>query len=219
MNLAAPIGPFLRKRPVRIVLVLAAAMVLFISLLICHANADVARCAQYVYSDAGRLPEHECAVVLGTSRIVQGKYLNEYFLSRIAAAVELYRKGKVRKILVSGDNGRKTYNEPEDMKNELLKNGIPEKDILLDYAGFRTLDSVLRARNLFGYSKYVVVSQQFHCERAVYLAREHGLEVIGYAADEVSPRFRLKRYIREPLARFKAWLDIHVLHTRPHFEI
>ena len=104
------------------------------------------------------------------------------------------------------------------MKNELLKNGIPEQDILLDYAGFRTLDSVLRARNLFGYSKYIVVSQQFHCERAVYLARQHGLEVIGYAADEVSPRFRLKRYFREPLARFKAWLDIHILHTRPHFE-
>ena len=218
MNFAVSIGQFLKKRPVRIGLLLAAAMVLFISLLICHANDQVARCAQYVYSDAGRLPEHECALVLGTARIVQGKYLNEYFRSRIDAAVKLYRKGKVRRILVSGDNGRKTYNEPEDMKNELLKNGIPEKDILLDYAGFRTLDSVLRARNLFGYRKYIVVSQQFHCERAVYLAREHGLEVIGYAADEVSPRFRLKRYIREPLARFKAWLDIHILHTRPHFE-
>ncbi len=218
MNFAVSIGQFLKKRPVRIGLLIAAAMVLFISLLICHANAEVARCTQYVYSDAARLPEHECAVVLGTSRIVQGKYLNQYFLTRIAAAAELYRRGKVRRILVSGDNGRKTYNEPEDMKNELLKNGIPEKDILLDYAGFRTLDSVLRARNLFGYRKYIVVSQQFHCERAVYLARQHGLEVIGYAADEVSPSFRLKRYFREPLARFKAWLDIHILHTRPHFE-
>ncbi len=219
MNFAVRIGLILKKRSVRIGLLLAAALVLLITLLVCHANDRVARCAQYVYSDAGRLPEHECALVLGTSRIVQGKYLNQYFLTRIDAAVELYRKGKVRRILVSGDNGRKTYNEPEDMKNELLKNGIPEKDILLDYAGFRTLDSVLRARNLFGYRKYIVVSQQFHCERAVYLAREHGLEVIGYAADEVSPRFRLKRYIREPLARFKAWLDIHILHTRPHFEI
>lgn len=218
MNQTASMGLFLKKRPVRTVLLIAAAVVLFISLLILHANAGVARCAQYVYSDADRLPEHDCALVLGTSRIVQGKYLNKYFLSRIAAAVELYRRGKVRRILVSGDNGRKSYNEPEDMKNELLKNGIPEQDILLDYAGFRTLDSVLRARNLFGYSKYIVVSQQFHCERAVYLARQHGLEVIGYAADEVSPRFRLKRYFREPLARFKAWLDIHILHTRPHFE-
>ena len=218
MNFAAPIGRFLKKRTVRIALLIAAALVLFISLLIFHANARVACCAQYVYSDADRLPEHECALVLGTSRIVQGKYLNEYFQSRINAAVKLYRKGKVRRILVSGDNGRKTYNETEDMKNELLKNGIPEKDILLDYAGFRTLDSVLRSRNLFGYRKYIVVSQQFHCERAVYLARKHGLEVIGYAADEVSPRFRLKRYFREPLARFKAWLDIHILHTRPHFE-
>ena len=99
-----------------------------------------------------------------------------------------------------------------------MEHGIPEKAIEMDYAGFRTLDSVLRARNLFGLRQYTVISQHFHCERAVYLAREHGLDVIGFAAEEVSPKFRLKRYFREPLARSKAWLDIHILHTRPHFE-
>ena len=218
MNFAARISLILKKRSVRISLLLAAAGLLAVILLILYANVRVARSAQYVYSDPDRLPEHECALVLGTARIVQGKYLNEYFQSRINAAVELYRKGKVRRIIVSGDNGRKSYNEPEDMKNELIRLGIPEKDILMDYAGFRTLDSVLRARNLFGYSQYVIVSQQFHCERAVFLARAHGMEPVGFAAREVSPRFRLKRYIREPLARFKAWLDIYILHTRPHFE-
>ena len=218
MNIAVRIGLILKKRSVRIGLLLAAAFLVAVSLLVLYANGRVARCARFVYADASQLPEHECALLLGTARIVQGKYLNEYFQSRIEAAVELYRSGKVRRIIVSGDNGRKSYNEPEDMKNELIRHGIPEKDILMDYAGFRTLDSVLRARNLFGYSKYVVVSQQFHCERAVFLARAHGMEPVGFAAREVSPRFRFKRYFREPLARFKAWLDIYILHTRPHFE-
>ena len=218
MNFAVRIGLLLKKRSVRIGLLLAAALLPAVALLILCANDQVARCARFVYADASQLPEHECALLLGTARIVQGKYLNEYFQSRIEAAVELYRSGKVRRIIVSGDNSRKDYDETTDMKNELIRHGIPEKDILMDYAGFRTLDSVLRARNLFGYSKYVIVSQQFHCERAVFLARAHGMEPVGFAAKEVSPRFRFKRYFREPLARFKAWLDIYILHTRPHFE-
>ena len=218
MNFAVRIGIILKKRSVRIGLLLAAAFLLAVSLLILYANDQVARCARFVYADASQLPEHECALLLGTARIVQGRFLNEYFQSRIEAAVELYRSGKIRRIIVSGDNSRKDYDETTDMKAALAELGIPEKDILMDYAGFRTLDSVLRARNLFGYSKYVIVSQQFHCERAVFLARAHGMEPVGFAAREVSPRFRFKRYIREPLARFKAWLDIYILHTRPHFE-
>ena len=218
MNFAVRVGHILKKRSVRIGLLLAAAVLLAVSLLILYANGQVARSARFVYADASQLPEQECALLLGTARIVQGKYLNEYFQSRIEAVVELYRRGKVRRIIVSGDNSRKDYDETTDMKAALVELGIPEKDILMDYAGFRTLDSVLRARNLFGYSKYVIVSQQFHCERAVFLARAHGMEPVGFAAREVSPRFRFKRYIREPLARFKAWLDIYILHTRPHFE-
>lgn len=218
MNFAVRIGLILKKRSLRIGLLLAAAILLSVSLLILYANDQVARCARFVYADVSQLPEHECALLLGTARIVQGKYLNEYFQSRIEAAAELYRSGKVRRIIVSGDNSRKDYDETTDMKAALVELGIPEKDILMDYAGFRTLDSVLRARNLFGYSKYVIVSQQFHCERAVFLARAHGMEPVGFAAREVSPRFRFKRYFREPLARFKAWLDIYILHTRPHFE-
>ena len=218
MNFAVRIGHILKKRSVRIVLLLAAAVLLAVSLLILYANGQVARSARFVYADTSQLPDQECALLLGTARIVQGKYLNEYFQSRIEAAGELYRRGKVRKIIVSGDNSRKDYDETTDMKAALVELGIPEKDILMDHAGFRTLDSVLRARNLFGYSKYVIVSQQFHCERAVFLARAHGMEPVGFAAKEVSPRFRFKRYIREPLARFKAWLDIYILHTRPHFE-
>lgn len=209
----------IRKRKILLsILGLGVIFCLFCIVLIIHAGRQVEACSQYVWSDAEKLPEREYGLLLGTARIVQGKYLNEYFMLRIKGTVKLYRMGKIRKIIVSGDNSRKEYNETEDMKQALMEHGIPEKAILVDYAGFRTLDSVLRARNLFGLRQYTVISQHFHCERAVYLAREHGLDVIGFAAEEVSPRFRFKRYFREPLARCKAWLDIHILHTRPHFE-
>ena len=213
-------GPGKKRKPIILLAVLGigAFFCLLCIVLMIHADRQVEACSQYVWTDAEKLPEREYGLLLGTARIVQGKYLNEYFMLRIEGTVKLYRMGKIRKIIVSGDNSRKEYNETEDMKQALMEHGIPEKAILVDYAGFRTLDSVLRARNLFGLRQYTVISQHFHCERAVYLAREHGLDVIGFAAEEVSPRFRFKRYFREPLARCKAWLDIHILHTRPHFE-
>ena len=200
------------------VLGLGVIFIILCTVLIVHADREVEACSGYVWTDVEKLPEREYGLLLGTARIVQGKYLNQYFLLRIEGAVKLYRLGKIRKIVVSGDNSRKEYNETEDMKQALMEHGVPEKAIVMDYAGFRTLDSLLRARNLFGLRRYTVISQQFHCKRAVYLAREHGLDVIGFAAEEVSPKFRFKRYFREPLARCKAWLDIHILHTRPHFE-
>ena len=209
----------IRKRKILLsILGLGVIFIILCIVLTVHADRQVEACSRYVWSDAEKLPEREYGLLLGTARIVQGKYLNQYFLLRIEGAVKLYRLGKIRKIVVSGDNSRKEYNETGDMKQALMEHGIPEKAIEMDYAGFRTLDSVLRARNLFGLRQYTVISQHFHCERAVYLAREHGLDVIGFAAEEVSPKFRLKRYFREPLARSKAWLDIHILHTRPHFE-
>lgn len=187
--------------------------------LILLANVEVGANSDSVYEDPAEVPALEFALVPGTARIVQGKYLNPYFQHRIDAAAALYRAGKVRKIIVSGDNSRRDYNEPEDMKRALRQCGVPEEDILPDFAGFRTLDSVVRARNVFQVRKLIIVSQRFHCERAIFLARAHGMEeVIGFAAKDVPPRFRIKRFFREPLACAKAWLDVRVLHTRPHFE-
>ena len=142
-----------------------------------------------------------------------------YFSNRIRATLELYRAGKIRKIIVSGDNGRTDYNETGDMARELVAQGVAPEDVLSDYAGFRTLDSVVRARNLFGADEITVISQRFHCERAIYLAAQHGIDAVGFEADEVAPQsVRLRLAVREAFARVLAVLDAEILKTKPHFE-
>lgn len=207
-----------RSKAVRIALLGGAVLVLAAAALLLWADHQVEKAALYVYTRIEEVPPREYGLLLGTSRVVRGGFLNEYFYRRIRAAVRLYKAGKVKKIIVSGDNRRKGYNEPQDMKEALMAEGVPEEAILMDFAGFRTLDSVIRARNVFGVTTFTVISQKFHCARAVYLARAKELDAIGFAAEEVPARFRFKNAFREPLARVKAFLDLHLLRTRPHFE-
>ena len=214
----AKIGALARSKTFRILLLCGALLLLAAVLLLFWAGHQVNKAAAYVYTRVEEVPEREYGLLLGTTRIVRGGYLNEYFLRRIRAAVLLYKAGKVRKIIVSGDNRRREYNEPQDMKEALMAAGVPEEAILMDFAGFRTLDSVVRARNVFGVTTFTVISQKFHCERAVYLARAKDLDAVGFAAEEVPARFKFKNTFREPLARAKAFLDLHLLGTRPHFE-
>ena len=131
------------------------------------ADRRVESCAAgRVFTSVEDVPAREFGLLLGTTRLVKGKYRNDYFYKRIRAAADLYRAGKIRKIIVSGDNSRTDYNETGDMKRELVAEGIPADDVLMDYAGFRTLDSVVRARNLYGATELTVISQMFHVERA-----------------------------------------------------
>ena len=217
-GLGAKVRAFLRSKAVRIVLLCGAVLVFAAAALLWWADHQAKQAASYVYIRIEEVPAHEYGLLLGTARVVRGGFLNEYFYRRIRAAVQLYKAGKVRKIIVSGDNRRKEYNEPQDMKEALMAGGVPEEAILMDFAGFRTLDSVVRARNVFGVTTFTVISQKFHCERAVYLARAKHLDAVGFAAEEVPARFRFKNAFREPLARAKAFLDLHLLRTRPHFE-
>ena len=214
----AKIRTLARSKAVGIVLLGGALLVLTAVLLLFWADYQVKKAAAYVYTRIEDVPHREYGLLLGTARVVRGGFLNEYFLRRIRAAVLLYKAGKVKKIIVSGDNRRKEYNEPQDMKEALMAEGVPGAAILMDFAGFRTLDSVVRARNVFGVSTFTVISQKFHCERAVYLARARDLDAVGFAAEEVPARFRFKNAFREPLARVKAFLDLHLLRTRPRFE-
>ncbi len=162
----------------------------------------------YISHNLHELPAQKVALVLGTSpKLVDGRD-NWYFNYRIQAAVELYQQGKVQHIIVSGDNRRHTYNEPDMMAAALVKQGVPANKITADYAGLRTLDSVLRARDIFGQQRYIVVSQSFHNERAVYLARSHGIEAYGYNARDVRRYAGLKTQIREYGARVKMFLDL-----------
>ncbi|MDM1061900.1 YdcF family protein [Empedobacter falsenii] len=153
------------------------------------------------------LPKTKVAVVLGTAPNLVSGYQNYYFTYRIEAATKLYQSGKVTHFILSGDHGRKNYNEPEAMKQALIKNGVPENVIYLDYAGFRTLDSMIRAKEIFGQNEFIVVSQEFHNQRAVYIARQNGINAYGYNAKDVNKNAGLKTNIREYFARTKVFID------------
>ena len=153
------------------------------------------------------LPKTKVAVVLGTAPNLVSGYQNYYFTYRIEAATKLYQSGKVTHFILSGDHGRKNYNEPEAMKQALIKNGVPENVIYLDYAGFRTLDSMIRAKEIFGQKEFIVVSQEFHNQRAVYIARQNGINAYGYNAKDVNKHAGLKTNIREYFARTKVLID------------
>ena len=133
------------------------------------------------------------------------------------ATAALYKAGKVKKIILSGDNSRKDYNEVGDMKDSLIAMGIPESALLPDYAGFRTLDSICRAKSLYGAEKLLIISQHFHCRRAIFLADHYGISAAGFAAKDVPLRICYKMLFREPLACFKACLDLWLLQTKPKF--
>ncbi|MCI5212327.1 MAG: hypothetical protein D3910_26890, partial [Candidatus Electrothrix sp. ATG2] len=140
-----------------------------------------------------------------------------YYTYRIEAAARLYAKGGCKKIIVSGDNETRQYNEPRNMKNDLIKAGVPKADIICDYAGFRTLDSIIRFKKVFGRQRGVVISQQFHNERAIYIGRAYGIELYGYNAQDVGGHSGLKTRLREVFSRVMCVLDVELLHTGPRF--
>ncbi len=149
----------------------------------------------------------EVALILGTSRGIRGRP-NQFYQARIEAAAELYLSGKVRGILVSGDNATRYYNEPVSMQKDLIALGVPSEYITLDYAGFRTLDSMVRAKEVFGLEEVLVVSQRFHAARAIFLGRQFGVDGCGYAAADPKHPGYLKVRAREVLARALAVLDV-----------
>ena len=171
---------------------------------------------KYIYKDIDSIPEHSVALVLGTSRYI-GSTPNIYFTNRIQAAKELYEAGKIDAFVVSGDNRHMSYNEPRDMKKALIEAGVPDSIIHADYAGFRTLDSVIRMNKVFGQKSYIIVSQEFHNERAIYIARHHDIEAYGYNAKDLSlNRASYRTKIRELFARVKVFIDI-IIGKAPKF--
>ncbi|MBD78611.1 MAG: protein SanA [Crocinitomicaceae bacterium] len=161
-----------------------------------------------VFNSTREIPSNKVGLLLGTAKYLGNGHKNLYYLYRIDAAVRLYKAGKIKYILVSGDNGNKNYDEPTDIKNDLMAKGVPEDRIYLDYAGFRTLDSVVRSKEIFGQKKVTVISQQFHNERAIFIANMKGVEAVGYNAKDVGGKFGLRVKIRERLARVKMMLDL-----------
>jgi SanA protein len=165
----------------------------------------------FTYNNLDLIPKNKVGLVLGASKFAANGNINLFYLYRLNAADKLFKAGKIEYILVSGDNSRTDYDEPSDFKNDLIARGIPEDKIYLDYAGFRTLDSVIRAKEIFGQSSITIISQKFHNERAIYLANHFEIKAIAFNADDV-----YKRPIREYLARAKAQLDL-IFNVEPKF--
>jgi SanA protein len=201
----------------RLVLGSLVSLLVLSALLVILADYLVSDMRKYSYQDAALIPYNKVAVVLGTSRFLSDGGRNEYFHNRIAAAADLYRQGKASFFLVSGDNATLSYNEPREMRRALVRAGIPAERIYSDYAGFRTLDSIVRANAVFGQSSYTIVSQQFHNERALYLARHFGIQAIGYNARDVDAYSGFKTRVRELMARVLCLLDVYILDKQPKF--
>lgn len=170
----------------------------------------------FVYKDVNSIPVKKVGLLLGTSKFLSNGRENEYFKNRIVATIELYNSGKIESVVISGDNSKSNYNEPLDMKTELMKKGIPEEKIYLDYAGFRTYDSMVRMNKVFGQSSFTIISQEFHNRRAIYIARKLDLDVIGYNAKDVTVYKGFKTKLREKFARVKMFIDI-AINKKPKF--
>jgi SanA protein len=177
----------------------------------------VSSTAEHVYKDESKLPSHRIALVLGTSHRTVGGGPNPYFEKRMETAAELFKKGKIDHFILSGDNRTRYYNEPMEMRKALVKKGVPPTAITLDYAGLRTLDSIIRCKQIFGQDRITIITQSFHSYRALFISEYYGIDAIAMVADEPNFENSVKVRIREYLARPKAVLDLYILKTSPRF--
>ena len=185
-------------------------VILFSSSVFCveEENSDI-------YTDIKKVPAKKAALVLGTAKYISKGKQNYFYTYRIRAAVQLWKAKKVNAIVVSGDKST-YYDEVTSMYKDLIKLGVPSKYITRDFHGHRTFDSIVRAKEVFSLDDYIIVSQKFHLNRALYIAHEKGQKAIGFAAKDIKGTKAAQKMIdREALAQVKAFLDIHVLNTKP----
>ena len=201
----------------RIVLSLCAFFLLIIAFTV-YANVRVVRAAESrIFTSVDSIPHNKVALLLGTNPLNRWGRPNSYFINRINTAAELYHAGKVDFIIASGDNHTKEYDESTAMRDSLMAHGVPEDRIILDFAGFRTLDSVVRAKEVFGCDSLIIISQEDHNARALYLAEANGINAVAISAPLRAGRWvRTRLALREWLARDKMLLDIW-FGKQPHF--
>lgn len=171
-----------------------------------------------VYFNIDQLPANDIGLVLGTSKFVQSGKENLFFRYRMEATARLWKKGKIKYIILSGNNDSEYYNEPSDMRKALLKLGVPDAVMTLDYAGYRTFDSVVRCKEVFNQDRITIISQNFHNARALYIGNHEGIAAVAFAAQDVPDGYSLRTLIREYLARPLAILDVYIVHPQPELE-
>jgi SanA protein len=206
-------GGFFKNKIVRWLLVLL--VLLAGSISVCNYWV-VSSTKLQIYSNLASVPYRKVGIVLGTNKIWR-KEENPFFKYRIDAAVALFKAGKIKHLIVSGDNHSSAYDEPKDMKDELLKAGVPDTCITLDYAGFRTFDSVIRCKEIFGQDSITIISQEFHNQRALFIANYYKMSAVGFNAQDVPDQYSIDTHLREYFAKCKAVLDLYVFHSTPHF--
>lgn len=190
--------------------------ILFVGAIVANHHYVSYNCNNRLYNSIDNIPHNKTGLLLGTSKKLSNSRINFYYKYRIDAAIALFKAGKIDNIIVSGDNGTIYYDETTTMQKDLILAGIPESKIFLDYAGFRTLDSVVRSKAIFGQESITIISQMFHNERAVYIAENKNIDAIGFNAKNVNANAGFKTNLREYFARVKMQLDL-LFGTAPKF--
>lgn len=171
-----------------------------------------------LYTSVSEIPYNRVGLLLGTCKTMDDKVtINPFWKFRVDATYALWKAKKIDRILISGDNGWHGYNEPQDFLDTFIALGIPDSCMVCDFAGFRTHDSVIRSKKVFGQNKVTVISQKFHNERALFIAQKYGIDALAFNANDVSFRSGLYTFFREKAARVLLFLDLYVLNTQPHF--
>lgn len=199
-------------------------LIRFLAILIAGLLAFVFLCNQLIvnstsnrlYNNIENTPYNKVGVLLGTSKYSRFGGRNDHYRLRLESTLELFNAGKIDYVLISGDNSTPYYDEPTTIRRDLLARGIPAERIYRDYAGFRTLDSILRARRVFALDSFTIISQATHNKRALYIARHHNINAIAFnAGDGKNTDFTNRA--REFLARVLAVMEVHMLKTGPKY--
>ena len=206
----------MKKISIKKIIGILAVLALLLAAFIWIVSIRIGGYAAYDFENIEELPECDAVLVLGAKANSDGTP-SLALKDRLDYALELYEKGKVKKILASGDHGTKEYDEVNTMLNYLLDKGVPREDIFLDHAGFDTYDSIYRARDVFLVESVIISTQEFHMPRSLYIARNRGLESYGYSCDDKMIYKMFYLNARESLARVKAFLEVEVLHAKPKY--
>lgn len=214
LKLTSNIVPMPRFK--KLILILTIAVVALIAtMFVCYKTVKHSADGK-LYTDVRTIPYNKVGLLLGTTKYMGKGKVNPYYHYRIQAAAQLVKAGKVKYIIASGDNSTRQYNEPQEMKEDLIKAGVHPSRIYLDYAGFRTFDSIVRLHEIFGQDSVTVISQQFHNERAIYLASHEGIYAVGFNARDVNREQGMRVQTREKLARVKVFVD-YLIGEEPKF--
>jgi len=204
------------KKRLKKVVIIFLVMVVAVAIGIFAIDFHVSRVGSKYILSPEKVPESDAIIVLGAYVYPNGR-LSDMLKDRVDTGLELYNNGKGKKLLLSGDHGQTTYDEVNGMKNYVKAKGVKAEDIFMDHAGFSTYETMYRARDVFKVKKVIIVTQEYHLKRAVYIARSLGMDAYGVASDKRKYRGMAMYKVREILARCKAFSWVNVTKPKPKF--